>query len=801
MQELRARLPLIIVILLIVCYTLNFGALSLLKHAAFQTHTADLGNMDQPIWNTLHGRFVEETKDDGTQGTRLTDHVEPIFALVSLSFLIYDGVESILIFQTIAIALGALPVYWLARRRLRSEWAGVSFALVYLLFPALQASNLTEFHAVPLAVAPLLFTFYFIEQGNSLGMWISALVALSVKEEIALLVFMMGLYAVLFHKSEPRREGVLPHQGIMLSLVSLAWFGVTTFVIIPHFSESGNSVYVGRYESLGGSFGSALRVGLTQPWKIIALLLQGNRLAYLVGLLAGTGFMPLFWPFALLMSAPVLLANLLSDYPAMFSGEFHYSAPVVPFIVIGAIYGTGWLTDRLVQSKIRLGQRNRILIVLTLWVLLWALGYNYLRGFCPWSVDFEIPQVTAHHRLFQRFAAQIPPQTIISTTPPLFPHLSHRPVIYLFPDVRDAEFVLLDVSGVTDMHPNDVHDRFRDLTDSGEFGTIDAADGYILLKRGAAGLAELPDAFFDFARILEAHPQFPVEIDFGGYLRLRGFDLSDRYRWRLTKFRLYWEVLQPVPEDMRPYPFFVNDRGQVVEDTTQRPMVTPIWYPPKLWRVGEVVSTETVPWDLGDAFFLGVGVLWGSDWSAMAQRVPVTAISSGYVVRLFDGGTWVRLLRFERDNGRLRWTPETIPPAPGQMDYPLNANLANQVKLLGADVRREGSALRVILFWQTMKLMAQDYTVFVHLLAPDGALVSQHDAEPANGALPTSAWLEEEIVYDEHNLDLPSDLIAGDYRLEIGLYSLDSMERLPVLDASGHETGNSVSLEPIVLKK
>lgn len=78
--------------------------------------------------------------------------------------------------------------------------------------------------------------------------------------------------------------------------------------------------------------------------------------------------------------------------------------------------------------------------------------------------------------------------------------------------------------------------------------------------------------------------------------------------------------------------------------------------------------TETVPWDLGDAFFLGVGVLWGGDWSMIAQRVPVAAVSSGYTVRPFDDGTWVRLLRFERDDKRLRWTSETIPPIPQQMD-------------------------------------------------------------------------------------------------------------------------------------
>ena len=647
-QAVRARLPLILVILLIALYMLNFGALSLLKHASFQTHTADLGNMDQPIWNTLQGRFVEETKDDGTQSTRLTDHVEPIFALVSLSFLVYDGVESILILQTLAIAIGALPVYWLARRRLKSDWAAVAFAAVYLLLPALQAANLTEFHAVPLAVTPLLFAFYFIEEEKPLGLWISALLALSVKEEIALLVFMLGLYAVLFRK--------MKIHGAVLALVSLAWFVSTTFVIIPHFAESGNSVYVGRYESLGGSFSSVLRVTLTRPWGVVELLLSGGRPAYLAGLLSGTGFLSLFSPVVLIMGAPVFLANALSDYPAMFSGEFHYSAPVIPFIIIAAIYGTGWLTDYLSR---RGWKRNHVLTVLTVWVFLWSLGYNYFRGFAPWSVDFELPDVTSHHRLFRRFADQIPPDAVISTTPPLFPHLSHRPVIYLFPDVRDAEFVLLNVSGVTDMHPHDVYERFHELADSREFGIVDAADGYILLKRGAEGFPELPDDFFDFVRVDEPHPQYPIEMDFGDYLRFRGFDLSDRYRWQLTKVRLYWEVLKPLPEGMKPYPFFVDDSGQVVEDTTQRPMVTPIWYPPSRWQSGEIIVTDTLPWDLGDAFYLSIGVLWGEDWSMPAQRVPVKAVTSNYLITPFDDDTWVRLLRFERHNKRLRMTPVT----------------------------------------------------------------------------------------------------------------------------------------------
>ncbi len=797
MTETHSRLALSLVWLLIILYIVNFGTLSILKHEAFKTHAADLGNMDQPIWNTLHGHFVEETKDDGSQGTRLTDHFEPVFALVSLSFLIYDNVASILIFQTVVIALGALPVFWLARAKLRNEWVAVVFAAVYLLFPALQAANLTEFHAVPLAVAPLLFAFHYIEEGKYRGVWPCALLALSVKEEIALLVFMVGLY-VLF----VRRERL---QGALLALISLAWFAVATFVIIPYYSPSGNSIYVGRYASLGGSFGGMVETFLSRPLFVLGFILTAPRLAYLAGLLASVGFLSLFSPLTLLLSAPLLAANVLSDYAAMYSGEFHYSAPLVPFFVISAVCGAAWVIDRL-ASRFSL-KRRTALYILAGWALLWSVGYQHLRGFTPLAANFEAPRVSAHHRLFSRFAAQIPPQAIVSTTPPLFPHLSHRRVIYLFPVVKDAEYVLLDVSGVTDMHPHDVHSKYLELVESGDFGLLDASDGYILLQRGLEGRTRLPDEFYNFARVANPQPQYPMTVEFGPYidgpsLRLLGFDLIDDYKWRWTRVRLYCRVLRKMESDLWLYPFFLDEEGRVIEDTTQRPMVVPIWYPTSRWRVGEVIVTETVPWNLGHWFSLALGVLDGDDWSVWEERLLARVVASEYVLRPFENSTWVRLLSFERRGARLRPVVEERLFSPPPIKHPLKADLGHQVALWGYDLNpekpRPGQTLRLTLYWQALTEMGQDYTVFVHLLSPDGYLAAQHDSQPP---LPTSAWMENEVVADEHTLTLDASLPEGDYQLEVGIYLLKTLERLPLLDEMDREIGNKVILGTVQVGK
>jgi len=68
---------------------------------------------------------------------------------LSLIYLLWDDVRALLLFQTVALALGALPVYWLTRDELMgarcsssvAKLAGLSLAAVYLFFPGLQAAN------------------------------------------------------------------------------------------------------------------------------------------------------------------------------------------------------------------------------------------------------------------------------------------------------------------------------------------------------------------------------------------------------------------------------------------------------------------------------------------------------------------------------------------------------------------------------------------------------------------------------------------------------------------------------------
>jgi hypothetical protein len=129
----------------------------------------------------------------------------------------------------------------------------------------------------------------------------------------------------------------------------------------------------------------------------------------------------------------------------------------------------------------------------------------------------------------------------------------------------------------------------------------------------------------------------------------------------------------------------------------------------------------------------------------------------------------------------------------------IEVELGERVLLLGYDPRLIEDQLELALFWQAERLLDQDWTVFVHLLDGNGALVAQHDSQPQDGQYPTSAWDQGEVVSDRHRLRLPADLPSGDYQVLVGLYSLENDERLPVLDSEGNLAGNSIPLVGLVL--
>ena len=326
-----------LLICIMVIYMVEMSYQAILRYATFKAGAFDLGNMDQVLWNTLHGRlfqFTNQAIDWYGPPTRLAIHFEPIILPLSLLYAFHADPRILLVFQTLVLGSGALPVFLLTRRYI-PEWPIFAplMAAAYLLSPALLGLNIFDFHPVSLATPLLLYAILALTYKRYIWFLIACILACMCKEDIPLTVALLGILVIWKYK--------LPRLGTALLIGGLLWSFLAFKVIIPHFYpgvQANNYWY--RYEALGSSPGAAIANLVIHPWLLFTTFFTIDRFYYLFGLMRSVGFLPLLAPEWLLPALPSLAVNLLSTDPLLYSGVYHYNAAIIPFVMVSAIHGT-----------------------------------------------------------------------------------------------------------------------------------------------------------------------------------------------------------------------------------------------------------------------------------------------------------------------------------------------------------------------------------------------------------------------------------------------------------------------------
>jgi 4-amino-4-deoxy-L-arabinose transferase-like glycosyltransferase len=137
-------------------------------------------------------------------------------------------------------------------------------------------------------------------------------------------------------------------------------------------------------------------------------------------------------------------------------------------------------------------------------------------------------------------------------------------------------------------------------------------------------------------------------------------------------------------------------------------------------------------------------------------------------------------------NVTVQATPRVFDVPP--ISHPLDADLSGQVELLGYDLSRDtispGGTVTLTLYWRALREMDASYTVFTHVVAPDGSISGQKDNPPVGGSYLTDLWVSGEVVVDVYEIPISADAVAGEHVLEVGMYVAETGARLPVVDAA-----------------
>lgn len=142
------------------------------------------------------------------------------------------------------------------------------------------------------------------------------------------------------------------------------------------------------------------------------------------------------------------------------------------------------------------------------------------------------------------------------------------------------------------------------------------------------------------------------------------------------------------------------------------------------------------------------------------------------------------LVLFSRREG-VKVQPETVPISSVQ---PLAVDFNHQINLTGYHLNtplRPGGPLNLTLFWAAVAPVTVDFTVFVQLVDEQNRIVAQRDSKPQEGFYGTPYWQPGEKIADWHTFLLPVDLPPGRYDLLVGLYDVETGQRLQILDEAG----------------
>ena len=272
-----------------------------------------------------------------------------------------------------------------------------------------------------------------------------------------------------------------------------------------------------------------------------------------------------------------------------------------------------------------------------------------------------------------------------------------------------------------------------------------------------------------YALSAAAPPSLPdtatrLDKNYGGLARLLAYEipahsLAPGHSLPVT---LYWQPLAPIGQELVSFAHLtgldasVLSRQDGVPGNGQTPTTT--------WQPGQIISdtyTLTAPAEVPPplALKLEAGLFAPEDFA--------------FVPPLDDSGNQTDALI-----AKIRVLSPAAPAS--QPSRPAATNFDNRIALTGFDLQAEPPA--IVFYWQALTDIAEDVTLFVHLLNNNGELISQLDGRPFGGSYPTLWWAAGETVVDAR--PVPA-IPAGTYRILAGWYRPADGSRLPLADGSG----------------
>jgi hypothetical protein len=248
---------------------------------------------------------------------------------------------------------------------------------------------------------------------------------------------------------------------------------------------------------------------------------------------------------------------------------------------------------------------------------------------------------------------------------------------------------------------------------------------------------------------------------------------------------LYWQALAPMNENYAVFTHLVNSVGALSAQRDTFPGLGN--FPTSQWKPGDTFA-DTYRVDIGETTY----------------APDETVVQVG--LYLPNGP---RLAAFQADGQPLgdavNLAQVKLVPRAGEYANPVRVNFGDKLALLGYDMNtravRPGETISVTLYWQALAPMQLDYSVFIHLTSTSGEIPVKNDSFPYTSPKRTRRWTMGQVMKEVRALVIPDYVLPGLYDIDMGVFSVNTGDRLPIVAPDGHYISEQMTLVQVRVEK
>lgn len=595
--------PCIILFVIQAVFVVFFGFLAIAKFNNFQYNGLDLAIIHQVFHNSSVGNFFQSTIHPPTY---LKDHFSPILFILLPLYLIKKSASTILILQIIATVVASWPIYLIAKKYF-SQGVSLLVSCAWLFNPMVQNLMLFEFSFLPFALAFLFFAFYYFKKNIFWAFILFAVLALFVREDIALIIFMFGALAMLEKKKK---------IWIFAPIILAVLYFFFSMRIINFFNGNEGYKFFIYYSWLGNTWLEAVKYLVFHPWIIIIRLLSIGNIEMVLGFLLPFAFVSLLRPRYLILSLlPYAQILLGSAGPSGLVLKTQYSALFLPSLFLAFIASLKALQTMQPKNplikiffKEHLGQ-----IILIVAVVYSSLTLGPVIGVVQKDIFGTDKKMNSHKTLLIK---KIPVDAAVAVSYDMLSSVSGRERVYGFNYFfigteqfgkkeyvlpSDTEYLLMNLSDFvtyeiqyrdSPLYKNTFasgSSRVRQRIEQDGFIVTDVLDDIVLFSKNTAAKITLYEVVKNTPQDINSQESAHI----GDSLDFLGWKMNTIQN-QTTPLELFWKTKQNIHDNYFIKIFFTNKEKERIYEKIY-PMGSGI-YPASEWKKNAIIRTNYWPY-------------------------------------------------------------------------------------------------------------------------------------------------------------------------------------------------------------